>query len=63
MKKDISYYDKPFSKWTTAQLIKEAKELDYMIYVVECYGTSDMTELMGINKELSKRGVEIEYTK
>ena len=46
-----------FKDWTTQKLKKEAKSLDYQIYVVECYGTRDMADLMGISAELDKRGV------
>jgi len=46
-----------FKDWTTQKLKKEAKSLDYQIYVVECYGTRDMRDLIGISAELDKRGV------
>jgi len=44
-----------FKDWTTQYLKKEAKALDYQIYTIECYGTGDMKDLLGITLELDKR--------
>ena len=36
------------SKLTDTELMQEYRELDNMIYVVECYGTGDMRRLLAV---------------
>jgi len=50
---------KYFKDWTTKKLKMEATIYDHMIHSIECYGTRDVVALMGISKELEKRGINI----
>lgn len=50
---------KKLSEMTDAELIKEAKEMDSMIYDVECYSVNDMRWLFAINEEMRKRNLLI----
>jgi len=40
------------------ELLNEARELDEIIYVVECYGVSDMRRMSEVCNELNRRGYE-----
>ncbi len=48
-----------FKDWTTKKLKQEAKNYDELIHQVECYGTNDVHNSIGIELELSNRGVSI----
>lgn len=48
------------SKLTDTELMQEYRELDNMIYVVECYGTGDMRRLFAVEELLRERGYDIE---
>ena len=47
-----------FVDWTTQKLLKEAKGLDQMINVAECYSSGDVRDMMGVTLELQERGYE-----
>ena len=47
-----------FVDWTTQKLLKEAKALDQMINVAECYSSGDVRDMMGVTMELQERGYE-----
>lgn len=47
-----------FKDWTTQKLLKEAKALDQMINVAECYSSGDVRDMMGVSMELEERGYE-----
>ena len=47
-----------FRDWTTRKLLSEAKALDQMINVAECYSCSDVRDMMGVTAELLERGYE-----
>ena len=47
-----------FKDWTTQKLLKEAKGLNNMINVAECYSSGDVQDLLGIMMELTERGYE-----
>ena len=47
-----------FTDWTTQKLLKEAKALDQMINVAECYSSGDVRDMIGITVELTERGYE-----
>lgn len=45
--------------WTTPKLKQELKSLTELIYKVECFGTRDVHNSIGIEMELIDRGVTI----
>ncbi len=45
---------------STEELKNEYRSLYQMIYVVECYGISDIQQLQQIAIELEKRGIKID---
>lgn len=45
-----------FKDWTTQKLLKEAKALDQMINVAECYSSGDVRDMIGVSMELKERG-------
>lgn len=47
-----------FVDWTTQKLLKEAKALDQMINVAECYSSGDVRDMMGVTMELQKHEYE-----
>lgn len=47
-----------FVDWTTQKLLKEAKALNQVVNVDECYSSGDVRELIGITMELIERGYE-----
>ena len=47
-----------FKDWTTQKLLKEAKALDQMINVAECYSSGDVRDMLGVTMELLERGYE-----
>ena len=48
-----------YSDWTTQKLKEEAQSYDQLINEVECYGSNDIHNSIGIELELQNRGVEI----
>ena len=47
-----------FKDWTTQKLLSEAKGLNSMVNVAECYSSGDVRDLIGITMELGERGYE-----
>lgn len=47
-----------FAEMTTKELKDMAEDLHHACYVVECYGTKDLINLMGALRELDNRGVK-----
>lgn len=47
-----------FKDWTTQKLLKEAKALDQMINVAECYSSGDVRDMIGVSMELKERGYD-----
>ena len=52
----------PISERTTEDLKVQAKQLDYSIHQVECYGVNDVLLLHMILTELEKRGIMAKST-
>ena len=48
-----------FKDWTTKKLKEEAVSYDEMINRVQCYGTNDVHNSIGIAIELDRRGIEV----
>jgi len=51
--------EKPYSEWTIKELKQEYKNLHELIYVVECYGRSDLFRYDQVAHEIIKRGIVI----
>jgi predicted regulator of amino acid metabolism with ACT domain len=49
-----------FENWTTKKLKDYAKQLNNSIYVVECYGSTDLRLYNAVLNELNNRGIEIQ---
>jgi hypothetical protein len=47
-----------FKDWTVQKLLKEAKALNYVINVAECYSSSDIVDMLGVLLELHGRGYD-----
>jgi hypothetical protein len=47
-----------YRKMSDEELQTEAHDLDQMIYVIECYGVSDLRRLSAVCNELNRRGFE-----
>ena len=47
-----------FKDWTTQKLLKEAKALNQMVNVAECYSSGDVHDMIGVSMELAERGYE-----
>ena len=55
---------KKFSEMDIEELKKLYKSLYDSVYIIDCFGTSDLVNLHGIERELYKRGYRvIETTK
>lgn len=51
--------EKPYSEWTIKELKREYEGLHELIYVVECYGKSDLFRYDQVAHEILKRGIAI----
>ena len=59
MTKTYDNNSKYFKEWSTKKLKEEAINYDELINKIECYGSKDVSNLLGICLELERRGIEI----
>ena len=59
MPKKYNNKSKYFKDWSTKKLKQEAINYDELIHKIECYGSKDVSNLLGICLELERRGIEI----
>lgn len=58
MTKEYNNNSKYFKDWSTKKLKQEAINYDELINKIECYGSKDVNNLVGICVELEKRGIK-----
>ena len=59
MTKEYNNNSKYFKDWSTKKLKEETINYDELINKIECYGSKDVSNLLGICLELERRGIEI----
>lgn len=59
MTKKYNNNSKYFKDWSTKKLKEEAINYDELINRIECYGSKDVNNLLGICLELERRGIKI----
>ena len=58
MPKTYNNNSRCFKDWSTKKLKQEAINYDELINKIECYGSKDVNNLVGICVELEKRGIK-----